>query len=1416
MRAEQGSALDTSQNTNSGHTGRRLAEIAALIEDYLRRRQSGERVREEELIAGNPHLLPELQDELRRVREVPPGPGDQVPLSVECPECCERIECASSSGNELICPKCGRAILIDASQTLSFGSTAAPEAEVVGQWARAAGLTTGFVLDGRYEIGEKLGDGGMAVVYRARDRQTGRDVALKMMRTQPGSTALKRFQREFRAISAMRHANCLEVFDLHESPQGAYFTMELFGGRSLTSLRRHALPVRVRGLLQAAEAVDYIHSQGIIHRDIKPSNLLVQTAFEGEEILELLVKLADFGLARFVNAPSSLTTKGGFVGTLLYSAPEQISNELLDHRVDLYALGVVCYELLTGRHPFEDHRDDDVRGLMQSHLNRMPERMRTFAPELPEELDQAVMALLAKQPVDRPTSASALRQVLSSIAGAPIEALTGTLAGPALPQWTQTTFVARQDEMAAARRVLQRALSVQGVGKAEWLREPIPSVVFIRGDAGIGKSRLLQEVVRQACELGASIHDGRCFEGNLAPYQPFVDILGQLLEGVEKDARRTGRGGNNVGQRTTPSIASNHVESRAPNSDVAALFDEFGPELLRIAPDLRKHISAEAFKQVDLNRESNYVLRAAASFFIGVASARPTCLCIDDLQWADQGTLDLLRHISSGLFRKREQSLGSADSGVPLLILCTIRPGQNDAGRLAGELVRQQQAVLLDLKPLTCADVTQLVERLLGPADEQFIEALHRRSQGNAFFVCECLRAWLATDRLTRSGGRWTALSSLADLDALPESVRDVIRSRVQALSNDARHVLLVASVIGTLIEMQVLRRVCDDLDDADFQDVVDELIASKIAFESGSGLELQLAHDIIREVCYQELSATRRAMLHRRVAEALEDQRARGQPRLSELLAHHYAAAGIHDKAFEYHVEAATVALRAYAADDAIYQLSQAQKVIPAGAPQDRKDRLQEMMALAYTAAGRPGDAIACYESVEKNCDDKLNRARIFDKIGQLHFRVGDFDRAVECCDQSLAQIGLRRPRTIPGTLTSIAASYARYFLPFRWPWERKLSGSRREGVVVARDVFNCLFYLWAQRSVIRCTQATSRQFALAVQTGDTAHLADAYGRLALHFSILSVNGLGLRAGRRALEYARLAGDAEVEAIVKGHVACVHYYGAHLPEAEGLFREALAVLDRRGDSWFRLFAYHNLRHLYGIRGDTESEILAAKTELEIGETVDDSEGKCWGSYGMANALARSGRLNEAHQHMQRAMTILSGRTNIIVEPTALQTYGFVHLQSGNYEAARDVLEKARGMMAANLGYVDYSLRCYPLLVEAILGPHWHDTQTVHSPADARRAWSVSRWGLFWAKRLPNTLPHALRARARAAWVRGKSKSAERYLMESIHSAEAIGARYDLARSCLDLAKIQPTERESCARRARELLSELHAVVPPE
>ncbi len=224
----------------------------------------------------------------------------------------------------------------------------------------------------RFRIGGKLGEGGMGVVYRAVDTRDGREVALKLMKASLAGTARRRFEREFRSISALHHPHCLNVYDFGELDGGPFFTMELFQGRPITSLAGRPVDEVLDPLFQLTLALDYIHHQGMVHRDVKPSNILVRPAARPDGRPGFEAKLMDFGLAKYYGVKSSLSAEGGFVGTVAYCAPEQINNDELDHRADLYCLGLVSYELLSGRYPFPEARLAGMRPLMRAQLSDTP------------------------------------------------------------------------------------------------------------------------------------------------------------------------------------------------------------------------------------------------------------------------------------------------------------------------------------------------------------------------------------------------------------------------------------------------------------------------------------------------------------------------------------------------------------------------------------------------------------------------------------------------------------------------------------------------------------------------------------------------------------------------------------------------------------------------------------------------------------------------------------------------------------------------------------------------------------------------------------------------------------------------------------------------------------------------------------
>ena len=260
---------------------------------------------------------------------------------------------------------------------------------------------------GRYEILDKLGEGAMGVVYRARDPALNRIVALKMLSAELGGEEEihQRFQREAEAIGRLSHPTIVTVYDLGQAEGQLYMAMELLEGDDLRKLmeRRVDVPLadRVRIMLQIAEGLAYAHSRDVVHRDVKPANLIVTTRGR--------IKILDFGLAR-VASQSNITRRGVILGTPDYMSPEQAMGRSVTHRSDQFAAGAVFYEFLTGSKPF---RGKTLHSVLYQILSEEPEPMLTLNPGLPARLAAVVHGMMRKDPERRFASMEDVRRELS-------------------------------------------------------------------------------------------------------------------------------------------------------------------------------------------------------------------------------------------------------------------------------------------------------------------------------------------------------------------------------------------------------------------------------------------------------------------------------------------------------------------------------------------------------------------------------------------------------------------------------------------------------------------------------------------------------------------------------------------------------------------------------------------------------------------------------------------------------------------------------------------------------------------------------------------------------------------------------------------------------------------------------------------
>jgi serine/threonine-protein kinase len=266
------------------------------------------------------------------------------------------------------------------------------------------------ILNYRYRIDAEIGQGGMGTVYCAHDMVLKRDVAVKVLsRAGIGTEGRSRLLREAQSAAQLNHPNVVSVYDVGEvnvpglEQTALFIVMELVEGETLHTHRPQDMNELLAITCQVCAALEHAHAHGIVHRDLKPENVMITP--------DGTAKLMDFGLARTVD--SRLTTEGSIIGTVFYLAPEQAQGGEIDGRADLYTLGVMLYELMTGRLPFDA---DDPVAVISQHLHKPAVPPKEHNPGIPQAMEYLILRLLSKKPEDRPASAAEVEKALAQLA----------------------------------------------------------------------------------------------------------------------------------------------------------------------------------------------------------------------------------------------------------------------------------------------------------------------------------------------------------------------------------------------------------------------------------------------------------------------------------------------------------------------------------------------------------------------------------------------------------------------------------------------------------------------------------------------------------------------------------------------------------------------------------------------------------------------------------------------------------------------------------------------------------------------------------------------------------------------------------------------------------------------------------------
>jgi PAS domain S-box-containing protein len=1172
----------------------------------------------------------------------------------------------------------------------------------------------------------KTGNGSSTVL--AEDLRDGTEVVVKSVDTASVDDATRRrFEHETRILSTLVGLGLPGLRESGEHNGRLFLVQPYLGDTTLERLLANG-PLTVETALRigvaVASALDIAHSAGICHRDVKPANIV---AGAGEA-----VHLVDFGFARSGHLDASLHDE--MVGTIRYLAPESagLLAVAADERSDLYALGVVLFECLTGSVPFTG---PTVRDLLRQHLSAPVPPLHAAGRPVPRAVEAAVHRLLRKDPGERYQSAAAVAADLAALADL-------LASGATDPSYvigrldrrrglTDPSFVGRGAELAELTAFIDDVAA--GAGGA----------VRLEADSGGGKSRLLEEVLRHADQAGLRVL--RAQGVALAGQRPFAmlhSLAGELADTLTADEQR----------------------------DLREAVGAVAPSVVRALPAMAGALQASA--DDDIGPEEFGELRSivALARMLGAVARRdrPLLLVFDDCQWADTLTVRLLNELFA--------------PGSPAHLGLIVAFRSDEVPRTHG-LRRIPSARRVRLGPLPPDAMTMLVESMAGPVPADALDIVLRLGDGNPFMGAAVVRGMVETGALVPEADGWTVdADRLEDVQAARRSAAFLVR-RLELLSDDALQLLSVGAVLGKQFDLDVAVEVAGRPSGA--LDIIEGARRNRLLWIDEVNGRWRFFHDKIREALIDRLDAEARSDLHSRAADALAARAADDVDGFVFDLAYHLDAAGRHADALPHALSGAALARDRYALDTAVSHYRMAERAVPAD---DLATRLiiAEGLGDVLTLQGVYAQAQTQLLLARSMVDDVAHAAALETKLGALAFKTGDIVGAKAHLEGALARLGRRVPQHNVVFLVRVVWEALVQVVHTVLP--RLAVGRRKDAAeteLLAMRIYSRLAYLyWFHSGRIACAWTHLRGLNLAERYGPSAELGQAYSEHGPVMTTLPLYARGKKYVASSLMIRRDLGDVWGQGQSLGFTAVVDYAAGNWARAREAAEAAIALLERTGDQWEVNTARWHLALCHWRAGRLTEAAETARELFRSASAIGDLT-----SAGISFSIwtrAQHGSVD------LRLVADLLGRGSEDAQTTAELhlAAALVHRHSGDLRAAeRSMLEGLRVVREAKLRQ-EYIAVLFPWhatvlreRAEALPGldPHRRKTALRAAATSARRARRWARW-------YRNNAPHALRESGLIAAMRGRDRQASRWLERSRVVAEAQGAAYELAQTRLAIA----------------------------
>ncbi len=1090
------------------------------------------------------------------------------------------------------------------------------------------------ITGGRYQLLNKLGAGGMGVVYRAYDRLMGRHVALKHVKLsqEPADDSPIRIAlaQEFQILASLRHPHVISVLDFgFDAGQAPYFTMDLlvYPETILAAGQKLPLAGKVDLLVQVLQALAYVHRRGILHRDLKPGNILVS---------DHQVRVLDFGLSMQINPP------GVLLGTPAYIAPELLQGDTASPASDLYAVGIIAYELFTGQHPFDI---DDISHLFSQVLNTKPslqmlqqslesaDQPPTMPSRLPElDLDDTVDALSKAKDATRPgsekvdsdedttvvhksdvsdetthpnASVAPTRPRIpldTSASGSVLDAIEPGSEHPLVIVVSRLLEKRPEDRYANAISViydlseaigvplpvetvatresfLQAAHFVGRESQLDQLKTALESAIgkhgsawLIGGESGVGKSRLLSELRTHALVAGALVWRGQAISEAGGPYHAWREPLRRLILNTE-------------------------------------LSDADAALLKLVVPDIDNLLGRPINAATELDPEQMRSRLNALITSVFHRQTQPVVLILEDLHWAGSESLSVLQQICLAV------------QDLPLLILASYRDDEKPG--LPKELPEMQA---LKLERLKEQDIATLSESMLGDAGRrpEVLTLLRRETEGNVFFLVEVVRA------LAEEAGQLEKIGVMTlPAHVFAGGIERIVKRRLDRLPAEAYPLLDLGAVFGRQLDLAVLQAATPGVDLETWVQLCSD--AAVLDFQEGVW---QFTHDKLREGVLNALRPDVRPELHRQIAVAVE----KVYPDQVVTLAYHWRMAGDVEQELKYVILAGELSDRVSLFQDSVTYFRRALKLLDEKNGTSQRAHLKVKLGRVYARLNAHNDAARCLKDALTLAADTGDREVTADALvwlGNITRVQGQHDDAANYYAQGLAtsrEIGARHQEAdaLRG-LARIAGAKGQYS-EAQQRLEESLGISRKiddpEGSAHALSDLAVVATMQGtyDEAVLRLEESLS----IFTRIGDRCGVANALVSLGMTAHYQGAPDKGVQYWEKSLSISREIGDRWSVGATLNNLGYSALLQGNYTQVETYLEESLDIFRDVGDLASAVQALINLGHAASALNDNEKAAEHYCDALQSALQIDAAPLLLEIVAGIARLRIREGKANEA------------------------------------------------------------------------------------------------------------------------------------------------------------------------------------------